>query len=126
MKIRPEHYAKMKDAIAELCRKNPLLTPGYYASNGIGKDTAMRHRWDFLNRSTIDGRPSSAWICAELYPYMSDTHIDTALRSIQAELWPVAKDAILRGDIDKLREIAHDAAVFGVTREVMYWLDRIW
>jgi len=88
MKVKPEHYSAMREAMRTLRDAHPALTPEHYRANGIGKDTAMRHRWDFLNISTIDGQRSSAWICANLYPYANNAHIDTALRGIQAELWP--------------------------------------
>jgi hypothetical protein len=40
-----------------------------------------RLRWDFLYTT-----PGSQWVSDNLYPYLDDTHIDTALKSIVAEI----------------------------------------
>ena len=37
----------------------------------------MRYRWDCLWTSK-----QSRWVCDNLYPYINDDHIDTALRRI--------------------------------------------
>jgi hypothetical protein len=44
------------------------------------KDLEMRLRWDILN-STKGAR----WICDNLYPYLNDTHIDSALKHVMSE-----------------------------------------
>ena len=82
MKIKPENYVIMHDAIAkisesmnlrsyiELLREDPRV-----------KDPFKRMRWDLLSAAV-----GSRWICDNLYEYADDTHIDTALRRIMREL----------------------------------------
>ncbi len=45
------------------------------------RDLAKRLRWDLLYIAI-----GSRWICDNLYSYMNDDHIDTALRAIMAEI----------------------------------------
>lgn len=61
MKIRQEHLEHLRVALAD--RLPPNAT--------------MRQRWDALYAAGL-----SRWICDNLYSYMNDTHIDTALRSL--------------------------------------------
>ena len=44
-------------------------------------DWEKRYRWDLCHASGL-----TPWICKELYPYVNDTHIDTALKAIMKEL----------------------------------------
>lgn len=95
MKIKPEHYAHMRDAIAALPftpaeRRATILEkqPERYGNGGPG-DLEKRVRWDMLWAAV-----GSSWICDNLYregvngPYtgVNDTHIDTALRAIMREV----------------------------------------
>lgn len=81
MKIKPEHYQHMRNAIAVVL---PIIpTAAQYAERGIGKDPAMRHRWDAMYAARL-----SQWTSDTLYKYCNDTHIDTALRAIVLELTP--------------------------------------
>lgn len=86
MKIRPEHYAALRNAIAEI----PLDTLRNHRANLVNdprvNDLDKRLRWDALHCVRIDGAPSYRFTCDTLYPYMNDTHIDTALRAIFTEL----------------------------------------
>lgn len=69
MKITQEHYQHLSAQIS------PLNTAELRAAyEGL---SAKRYRWDLLYRAGL-----STWICDNLYPYLDDTHIDTALRSI--------------------------------------------
>jgi uncharacterized protein (DUF1778 family) len=90
MKIKPEDYKKLKDALDETIRK-------------IGKDKLMKHkeslkddsrvkdlekrfRWDLLYASKIkigDGKGAPGDI--DLYAYMNDDQIDTALKKYVKE-----------------------------------------
>jgi len=72
MKITPEDYAILEKAI------KPMM----YKINRSGI-TAMRWRWDCLYRCGLKigdgiGMPGDL----NLYAYMDDTHIDTALKRI--------------------------------------------
>lgn len=71
MKMRPEHLAKLKAAITPLDTEERRAD---YVKQGF---SSMRYRWDLLYAAQ-----ASNWICTMLYPYLNDTHIDTALRSI--------------------------------------------
>ena len=81
MKIKPEHYAHMLEAMGRAQVAQPTITRAHYAANGIGKDTAKRHRWDLSYAAKL-----TPFMCEHIYPYANDTHIDTALRAIVKEL----------------------------------------
>ena len=80
MKIQPAHYAHMLNEIKAIAPKfaahRELLI-----QEGKAKDIEKRLRWDALYAAM-----SSRWVCENLYPYMDDTHIDTALRAIMKEI----------------------------------------
>lgn len=81
MKIKTEHYEHLKSAIATLDHGDIAShKKGVFASKKF-KDFQKRMRWDCLHAVV-----PSKWVCDNLYPYMDDTHIDTALRSIVDEL----------------------------------------
>ena len=73
MKIRPEHYDILKIAVESVVATHPKAA-------GLSD---RRYRWDLLWMAKIEGNTSS-WICRNLYSYLDDTHIDTALRRIVA------------------------------------------
>jgi hypothetical protein len=81
MKIKPEHYAVMLDAMRTAQAKVPHMTRQWYVDKGIGQDPAMQHRWDLFHSGE-----SSTLLLDALYTYADDTHIDTALRKIVAQL----------------------------------------
>ena len=81
MKIKPEHYARLRDAMRPILVGGP--TANDYRLGNIGKDHARRHRYDAFNAAKL-----SAWVCDNIYPYADDTHLDTALKAIVAELQP--------------------------------------
>lgn len=80
MKMQLIHYDYLHDAMAHNARYIPQYRE-HIIREGRAKDVEMRLRWDLLSRSV-----SSGWICEHLYPYMNDTHIDTALRAIMRKL----------------------------------------
>jgi hypothetical protein len=81
MKMKPEHYqhlvceilaAAPKEAAAghlEWLREQP----------NVG-DLAMRFRWDLFYAAGL-----SSWACNNLYSYLHDSHIDTALQKLVKE-----------------------------------------
>lgn len=78
MKIKPEHYAVLKQAVDSVLERVPNIRSEYQAKGLSDK----RYRWDLLYATKIkigDGRGMSG---LPLYEYMDDTHIDTALRAI--------------------------------------------
>ena len=78
MKINPEHYATLKNAIdsAIADANKPLASFAItYKEAGLSD---KRFMWDWFRASKL----SSVWICDVIYPYAADPHIDTALRKI--------------------------------------------
>ena len=71
MKMLPAHY----EHIASTVEANMSMVPlSQYTDQGY---SAKRYRWDLTYASGL-----TKWICDTLYPYLNDTHIDTALRHI--------------------------------------------
>lgn len=80
VKIKPEHFEHIKAAIAPLADKIPAHREALKNDARV-KDLGMRVRWDALYAAGLSG-----WICSNLYSYMNDTHIDTALRQVFTDL----------------------------------------
>lgn len=83
MKIRPEHYqhilTEMRQAIATIGKD--AINAHIVAISGKPHDFDKRLRWDLCYAAKLN-----PWICKEIYPYASDEHLDTALRSVIREL----------------------------------------
>ena len=67
--MKQEHYEYLKEQILKaehklVFRNDCLLSP-------------MRYRWDLTYAAGL-----TKWICDNLYSYLNDDHIDTALRKI--------------------------------------------
>jgi hypothetical protein len=71
LKMKPEHIERIKTAIT------PLDTPEVRARYAAADLTDKRYRWDLLTVAL-----GSGWICDELYCYIADPHIDSALRAL--------------------------------------------
>jgi len=73
MKMKPNHYDELEKRIKEQMREKELEK---YKDLGLSE---KRYRWDMLYRC-----PRKFWVSffATVYPYLDDTHIDTALRKI--------------------------------------------
>lgn len=84
MKIRPEHYQYMQQAIENrLATYSPQSIEAYLLNIQADprvKDWRKRYRWDLAHAAGL-----TPWFCAVLYSYLNDTHIDTALRHIMQE-----------------------------------------
>lgn len=79
MKIRPEHLAHIREVITQF---DTDFHRSRYAAAGLSDE---RYRWDLLRhglKQRNPEQPSTQWICDELYPYLNDSHIDTALRHL--------------------------------------------
>ena len=79
MKIRDDHYKAIADACNVTLAANPGVTLATYESQGL---SPMRFNFDVLYASRIEGMSASAWVSANLYSYMNDEHIGTALKRI--------------------------------------------
>lgn len=77
MKIKSEHYQTMLNAIASLPRDKYLE----HKALELGADKAKRFRWDLFSAAKLYTFASD-----ELYSYLNDEHIDTALKAIVKEL----------------------------------------
>ena len=81
MKIKPEHYEYLKSAILGNSKVKTL--PEFLAGQQPGKPRRTEAGWRHYLISATPGL--TWWICDTLYPYMDDTHLDTALRKITAD-----------------------------------------
>lgn len=79
LKMKPEHLAKLAEFI------KPLDTEANrqrYRDRDVPKaenvkNWDMRYRWGLFNAAG-----TCKWCCDELYPYLNDGHIDSALKSL--------------------------------------------
>ena len=79
MKMKPEHYKHIETQILDICFDNDVVAMEQcrvmaYERQGL---TNKRFRWDLLYMAGL-----STWICDNLYTYLDDDQIDTALRKI--------------------------------------------
>jgi hypothetical protein len=73
MKIQPEHYERMRAAIEIVLDSHPTVAAEYQAAG----HSLKRLRWDVARAAGL-----VPYMCATLYSYANDEHIDTALRRI--------------------------------------------
>lgn len=71
LKMRPEHRKHIADAIAG---HDTSFHRARYAAEELSD---KRYRWDLLRHTVL-----LSWVCSELYPYLNDDHIDSALKSL--------------------------------------------
>jgi len=80
MKMTQQHYDQLSAAIN--CAKDSApYSLEQYREKGLSDE---RYRWDLLWTAQMDGVSGNSWVCKNLYPYLNDDHIDTALRQITA------------------------------------------
>ena len=89
MKIKNEDLVILRNAIAPLDtpERRELYRAGKFSKSELCKDKDMRYRWDLLYASRLkigDGIGIQGDV--NLYAYLNDSHIDTALRSLVANL----------------------------------------
>jgi len=77
MKIIPKHYMVLESAIMAIPTETMKSMRERIVAEGKSKDVNLRLRWDCLHLTGL-----SEWVSSDLYSYMNDSHIDTALRSI--------------------------------------------
>jgi O-methyltransferase involved in polyketide biosynthesis len=82
MKIIPAHFEYMKVEISKALRHKSIEDCREFLRSDLRvKDLEKRLRWDLLHAAGL-----TPWICKNLYGYVDDSHIDTALKRIVAEL----------------------------------------
>ena len=77
MKVKPEHYEYMRDAMALALDSLSSEHVSRFRANFSEK----RFRWDLARGANL-----IRFMTCYLYEYCNDTHIDTALRAIIREL----------------------------------------
>ena len=85
MKIKTEHYNKLKTAIDLVLNGYPDIVSDYeaglFSRSDKVKDLQKRFCFDLLF-----GTGLSSWVSKELYSYLDDTHIYSALKSMTPKL----------------------------------------
>lgn len=82
MKIKLEHYEYMKKQIAEKVLVCSVANHRQWLKdNAKYKDLETRLAWDYCHAAKLDN-----FICNELYRYLYDDRITTALKRIVKEL----------------------------------------
>ena len=81
MKMTAEHYKFIKSRI-NYEKKDVLKYKQSLKSDPRVKDIDKRLRWDLFNMAI-----PVTWVCDNLYSYLDDNHIDTALKKIMKELY---------------------------------------
>lgn len=79
MKITPAHYSAIRSSIIPLADRFHGHRE-FLRLEGKSNDVEKRLRWDAFHASNHAG------ILSDLYAYLNDDHIDTALRSIMREI----------------------------------------
>lgn len=86
LKIKPEDYAVLRDAMVKVMQENPAARENYRVA-GL---TEKRYRWDVLHQTRLkvfgDGAGTQGDL--NLYAYLNDDHIDSALKKIVADHAP--------------------------------------
>jgi hypothetical protein len=74
MKMTNEHYNRLKILVEQTLSMNPNALQSYKDKNL----TMMRYRWDLYHTATFKDRD----LTSDLYKYLNDNNIDTALKAI--------------------------------------------
>jgi len=79
MKIKIEHYKYMESSISNVPLGDIYDALDELKTNDRIKDIKLALRWQVMRMAGL-----SNFVCDELYKYVNDSHIDTALRAIMA------------------------------------------
>ena len=71
LKIKPEHLAHLK---SELSKHDGDFHRSRYLAAGL---STKRYQWDLLRHAV-----GMSWVCDTLYPYLNDSHIQSALNHL--------------------------------------------
>ena len=77
MKMKKEHYKHIKDTI-----ENKLKSLGYTLNDAVKLCRDSGHTDITTGWYLLKGSDLISFVCDELYPYLNDNHINTALKSI--------------------------------------------
>jgi hypothetical protein len=95
MKIKQSDYDSLKRELAAIQLEKIVAHRAFLLSDKCAnkpKDLMMRLRWDALHSLRMGN-----WMSENLYTYLNDEHIDTALKQIACELWPDTFNAATMG-----------------------------
>ena len=81
MKMKKEHFDHMRSEIERVLNRYPDLVRGYEQGLFPGADKVHDLQTRF-NHDLAFGAGLSKFICDNLYPYLEDSHIKTALNKI--------------------------------------------
>ncbi len=81
LKMKPQHYQEIKDKIGSIAPKDVTYLKNIIWEAQTFKNFERRILWELCY-----WKIPSAWICSELYPYLDDSHIESALKQIIKEL----------------------------------------
>lgn len=89
LKMKPADYATLKSAVAPLdtLERRKRYLAGDFTNAQACRDVNMRYRWDLLHTSGLrigDGVGVKGDL--DLYSYLNDEHIDSALKSMVPDL----------------------------------------
>lgn len=90
LKIKPEDMAVLRERVTAIVKQYPTAAEEYRARGRSHK----RYRWDVLRGTKLkigDGVGMKGDL--DLYAYMDDDHIDSALRAILGSEYPKVEDA---------------------------------
>ncbi len=92
MKIKPEHYASLRQGILTNIDKIAIHR-AFLVAEGKAKDVDKRLRWDaFWAIPSIVRTP----LVDAIYKYADDTHMDTAARAIMREVFSISSSTITK------------------------------
>jgi hypothetical protein len=88
MKIKPEHLEALKQALTphDTSERRELYKAGKFYRAAFCKDINKRYRWDLLYASNLKIGDGIGMSGLPLYAYLTDEHIDTALRHLVPSL----------------------------------------
>ena len=81
MKILTEHYNHMKTEIAKIGAVKIAAHRKFIINEGKAQDIEKRLRFDLSYFAKL-----TPYICENIYPYADDSHVNTALKRIVAEI----------------------------------------
>ena len=81
LKIKKEHFDYIAAKIVETLENNPDAVAVYESGNFHNSDKVKCLQTRF-NSDLLRYSVGSKWICDNLYPYMNDNHLETALNRI--------------------------------------------
>lgn len=87
MKINSRHFQEIKDALVA-SQAVVKASATKYQEAGLSPE---RYMWDAFRFAKVQGN-TTKWMCEELYKYLDDSHITTALKTAFSELGFLSKN----------------------------------